>query len=56
MKTNYYKMQLDKINKLSQVDIKLTDFNGNQTNFMVLNSESIKELRAFLDELEQQQQ
>lgn len=52
MKLNYYKMQLDKINKLCQIDIKVTDYNGNETIFMVLNSESIKEIRTFLDEAE----
>lgn len=51
---NYYKAQIDRLNKKSEfgISIKLLDGLGNNTNQMLLNKESIKELRILLDELE----
>ncbi len=46
---NYYRHQLDKINKKAEtISFKFSDYDGNQTNWMGLNKESVEELKMFL--------
>lgn len=49
---NYYENQLKKLTNFKLIGIKLSDYEGNQTNNMALNLESIQVLREFLDKLE----
>lgn len=49
---NYYINQLKKINTETLVNVKLTDFEGNETKSMVLNLESIQVIKDFLTQLE----
>lgn len=48
----YYENQLKKLTNLTDVSIKLSDFDGNSTNNMSLNLESIQTLREFLNDIE----
>ncbi len=49
---NYYQNQLKKLTNFKAINIKLSDFEGNSTNNMDLNLESIQTLKAFLSKLE----
>ena len=50
---NYYKDQLNNINIRSErINIKIVDFEGNQTKYFNLNNESIKELKNFIHKIE----
>lgn len=51
-KNTYYTDQLNKLQNFEAINIKLTDFSGNETNFMALNSESIYALSDFLFKVE----
>lgn len=48
----YYENQLKKLTDWTDVTIKLSDFDGNSTNNMSLNLESIQVLRGFLNDFE----
>ena len=49
---NYYKSQLNELkNRDEPITIKLTDYDGNSTKYLTLNSESIIELELLLNEL-----
>ncbi|MCK9370564.1 hypothetical protein M0R04_11695 [Candidatus Dojkabacteria bacterium] len=46
----YYKKQLDLLKELDYVTVMLTDFKGNKTNAMSLNSDSVAVLIEFLQQ------
>ena len=49
---NYYKSQLNELkNRDEPITIKLTDYDGNSTKYLTLNSKSIVELELLLNEL-----
>jgi len=49
---NYYKSEINKLkNRDEPITIKLTDYDGNSTKYLTLNSESIIELELLLNEL-----
>lgn len=46
---NYYQLELNKIDNLSSnIKIKIVDDEGNETKYLSLNKESIKEIESFL--------
>lgn len=47
-KRNYYKGQFDKLCIDTQITIKVSDYNGNKTNYMTLTKECIAELENFI--------
>ena len=50
---SYYRDQLKKLNKKSVLyHIVLSDFEGNKTFNLIVNEESIEEIRKFLDRVE----
>jgi hypothetical protein len=52
---NYYKSQMDKLTDLTQVSIKLIDFDGNSTKSMSLNDESIDEIISLFKRIKEYQ-
>jgi hypothetical protein len=48
---DYYINQLKKLKNLDQVTIKLTDYDGNSTNCLTLNVESVDALYKLINEL-----
>jgi hypothetical protein len=48
---DYYINQLKKLKNLDQVTIKLTDYDGNSTNYLTLNVESVEALYKLINEL-----
>lgn len=49
---NYYENQLKKLTNFETINLKITDYEGNQTNNLGVNLESIPVLREFLDKIE----
>ena len=45
----YYEYQISKIKDLKQISFKLTDFQGNSTNNLTLNEDSIKALLKLME-------
>ena len=48
---NYYKKQLIKLNSTSEITFKMSDDQGNSTNHLTLNKESVAALKWFIDAL-----
>lgn len=50
---NYYKNQIERLDLKSEViTVRLSDFDGNASNYFSVNLESIPELRKMLDTIE----
>ena len=48
---NYYSSQLQRLNDFTEVNVKFIDYDGNSTNNLNLNNESIDVIIEFLKEL-----